>query len=133
MEHTKDKIWTQITLLHLLFKVFAMFNMRLWYDKENCEENVVVNIAIRCRNCGKNGLSMKNKNTNYKDMITKFVLNTVLHHVGMSWIIENKQQLEYDIAKHNPDWITDVPWYNTYICRKLHGTVFENIYYKWKN
>ena len=27
--------------------------------------------------------------------------------------------------KHNPDWITGCHWYNTYICKKLHGTVFE--------
>ena len=27
--------------------------------------------------------------------------------------------------KHNPDWITGGPWYNTYICKKLHGKVFE--------
>ena len=33
--------------------------------------------------------------------------------------------MEYDIAKHNPDWITCGTWYNTSICKKLHGTVFE--------
>ena len=58
-------------------------------------------------------------------MVTKFVLNLVLHRVGLSWIIETNQQLEYDIYKHNPYWITDGLWYNTYICKKLHGTLFE--------
>ena len=67
------------------------------------------------------------KNTNYKDMVTKFLLNSVLQNVGLSWIIETNQQLEYDIYEHNPYWITYGPWYNTYICKKLHGTVFENI------
>ena len=33
--------------------------------------------------------------------------------------------MEYDIAKHNTDWITCGTWYNTSICKKLHGTVFE--------
>ena len=42
---------------------------------------------------------MKNMNTNYKYIINKFVLNKMLHHVGMSWIIETNQQLEYDIDK----------------------------------
>ena len=28
--------------------------------------------------------------------------------------------------KHNPYWITDGPWYKKYICKKLHGKVFEN-------
>ena len=42
-------------------------------------------------------------NTNYKDLIISFVLNMVLHHVGMSWIIETHEQLKYDIDKHNPN------------------------------
>ena len=25
----------------------------------------------------------------------------------------------------NPDWMTGCPWYNTYICKKLHGKLFE--------
>ena len=59
-----------------------MFKMCLWYDIENIEENVVDNIGIRCSNCVKTtGLSVKNKN--YKDMVNKFLLNTVLHHVGL--------------------------------------------------
>ena len=27
--------------------------------------------------------------------------------------------------KHNPDWITGGPWYNTSICKQLHRKVFE--------
>ena len=27
--------------------------------------------------------------------------------------------------KHNSYWISGSPWYNTYICKKLHGKVFE--------
>ena len=56
-----------------------------------------------CSNCGKETfLYMNNMNTNYKDIITKFVLNTMLHHVGMSWIIETNKKIEDDIDKHNP-------------------------------
>ena len=43
----------------------------------------------------------------------------------MSWIIETKKQLKYDIEQHNPDLITYGPWYNTSICTKSHATVFE--------
>ena len=106
--------------------MFENFQMRMWYDKENIEENVVDIIYIRCSNCGKTTVSyVKSSNIDYKDIITKFVLNTVLHHVGMSCIIETNQQSEYDIDKHNPYWITDGPWYKTSICTKLHETVFE--------
>ena len=27
------------------------------------------------------------------------------------------------MEKHNSDWITGGPWYNTSICKNLHGTV----------
>ena len=43
-----------------LLKVFAMFQLRLFYDKHNEEENVVEAIAIRCRHCNKDtGLFIK--------------------------------------------------------------------------
>ena len=55
--------------------------MCLFYDNNNEEENVVDAIAIKCRNCRRNtGLYLKDKTT--QEMITQFVLNTVLHHVG---------------------------------------------------
>ena len=57
-------------------------------------------------------------NTTYQDIITTYVLNTMLHHVGMLWIIETHEQLKYDIDKHNLEWITGDLWYNTYICKK---------------
>ena len=74
---------------------------------------------------GETGLYMKSINTNYKDIVTSFLLNIVLHHVGMLWIIETNKHLEYYMDKHNPYWITGVTWYNTCICKKLHGKLFE--------
>ena len=41
------------------------------------------NIGIRCSNSGKTTILSVN-NANYKDMVTKFVLNSVLEHVGLS-------------------------------------------------
>ena len=29
------------------------------------------------------------------------------------------------MEKHHSEWMTGVPWYNTYICKKLHGKVLE--------
>ena len=81
MEHTEDNIETQITLSTSFLKMFVNFQMILWHDYKNIEENVVVNIAIRCIKCVKiTSLSVKNTNKIYKYMITKFVL---LHHIGM--------------------------------------------------
>ena len=36
-------------------------------------------------------------NTTYQDIITNFVSNTMLQYVGMLWIIENNEQLKYDM------------------------------------
>ena len=49
----------------------------------------------------------------------------MLHHVGMIWIIENHEDLNYDMEIQNSDWMTGGPWYKTSICKKLHGNVFE--------
>ena len=58
-------------------------------------------------------------------IITTFVLNTMLHHVGILWVIENDEQLKYDMDIQNLDWMTGGPWYNTSICKKLHGKLSE--------
>ena len=44
---------------------------------------------------------VENLNTTYQDIITSFVLNTMLHHVDMLWIIEMHEQLKYDMEKYN--------------------------------
>ena len=60
-----------------------MFQYHIFYDKHSEEEEVVVNIAIKCSNYNKDtGLHLKD--TTIEEMIIKFVLNAILHHVGMS-------------------------------------------------
>ena len=49
----------------------------------------------------------------------------MLQYVGMLWEIENNEQLEYDMDIQNQHWLTGSPWYNTYICKKLHRQLFE--------
>ena len=59
-------------------------------------------------------------------MITKFVLNEILHRVGMSWIISSNKEMKYEINKNNhQDWLNKGPWYNTSICLKFYGSTFE--------
>ena len=38
-------------------------------------------------------MDVDNLNTKYQDIITTIVLNTMLHHFGMLWIIEMHEQL----------------------------------------
>ena len=70
---------------------------------------------------------MDNFNTNYKYIVTLFVLNTLLRHVGVSCIFETNEQLKYDMDKNNPYRMTVVPWYNTYICKKYMEYCLNNL------
>ena len=63
--------------------------------------------------------------TNYQEIITTSVLNKMLHLVGMIWIIENNEDSKYDMKIQNSYWMKGDPWYNTSICKKLHGKLFE--------
>ena len=81
-------------------------------------------IVIKCSNYNKyTGLYLKD--TNIEKMITKFLLNEILNHVGMSWIICSINKILYKNEENNhPDWFNKGPWYNTAICYKWHGRVF---------
>ena len=59
-------------------------------------------------------------------MVTKFVLNKILYHVGMSWIIRSDEEMKYEMEENNhQDLLIKGPWYNTAICLRLHGGLFE--------
>ena len=114
MKYTTYRIENDITLLPSMLKMCSIFQIPYKYDNERDDENDVKIITTRCSNCGKQtGLSMDNMNTKYKDIVTVFGLNTLLHHVDMSRIVETHERLKYDIYKHNQYWITGGPWYNT--------------------
>ena len=79
-----------------------MFKIKCWYSPGRVEKNTAEKIAIRCSNCGRETMiDVDNLNTTYQDKITTFVFNTMLHHVGMLWILEINEHLQYDTEKHN--------------------------------
>ena len=60
-------------------------------------------------------------------MITTFVLNAILHHLGMSWIISSNDEMKYEINKINHQiWFNKGTWYNKSIWSMLHGSLFED-------
>ena len=77
-----------------------MFELRLINDKNKLQA-----IAIRCINSKKpTGLFVR-KST-FEERITKCVLNAILHHVGMSWIIFPNEEMRYEMDENNhPDWL----------------------------
>ena len=68
-----------------------MIELRLNYDQE-----ILDVISIRSINCKREtGLFLKN--TTFDEMITKLVLNSILHNVGMLWIISSNKDMKYEI------------------------------------
>ena len=67
-----------------------MFELRLSDNEGNLDI-----VSLRCINCKREtGLFLKNNS--FGEIITKFALNAILHHVGMSWIVSsNKEMLQY--------------------------------------
>ena len=80
-----------------------MFKIKCWWNPRKDEiKHTGVKIAIRCSNCGKETMiDLDMLNTTYQDIITTFVLNTMLHNVVMLWIIETHEQLQNDMDKQN--------------------------------
>ena len=81
--------------------------------------------SLMCINCKRDtGLFLKNNS--FDEMITKFLLNAILHHVGMSWIISSNKEMKYEMDKNNHQyWLNKGPWYNTSIYLKLHGVCLK--------
>ena len=127
MEFTEDRMENDKNILPSLLKNISMFRIKCWWNprEDNIKKNVV-KVDIRCINCGKEKMiDLDNINTTYQYIITNFGLNKMLHDVGMLCIIENHDKLNYDMDIKNSYWLTGGPWYNTYICNKLHGKLFE--------
>ena len=88
MEYTGNIMQYDTHLTSSLLKMFSMFEIRLSYGDNDMDK-----VGLKCINCKKEtGLTAE---TGFKDfydeVITQFVLNAMLHHVGMSWIISSKK------------------------------------------
>ena len=93
MEHTANILKPNKGLISSLLKVFDMFGFRLINDINKVED-----IAIRCINCKKEtGLYLGT--STLEEMITKFMLNAILHHVGMLWVISFNEEKKYEMDK----------------------------------
>ena len=103
MKFTVDKIENDKNILPSLLKLFSIFKSKCWYNPREDEiQNTGVKISIRCSNCEKETMiDVDIFDTTYQYIITTFVLNTMLHHVGMLCIIETHEKLKYDMEKNN--------------------------------
>ena len=86
-----------------LMKYFSMFKIKCWWNqRENDLKQTVVSFSIRCSYFGKEAMIyVDHLKTTYQDIITTFVSNTMLNHVGLLCIIENHEQIQYDMDIQN--------------------------------
>ena len=117
MEYTGNDMQDDTHLTSSLLNMFSLFEIRL-----GCGDDNLDTLSLKYINCKKEtGLKSK---TGFKDfydkVITQFVLNAMLHHVGMSWIIIPKQEMDYDNFTNSKklSWFGTGPWHNKNICSK---------------
>ena len=124
MEHTANKMQENKGLISSLLNMFSMFEVRLGFGDGDLDALSIICIDRK----RETGLDSETTFTwVYDEIVTKFVLNEMLHHVGMSWIISSNQEMEYEMNEINHlDWLNKGPWYNRNICSKLHGSRFED-------
>ena len=71
-----------------------MFEIRLSYEDKKLD--IVSLICINCKI--ETGLNSETSfSWVFDEVITKFFLNEMLHHVGMSWIISFNQEINYEM------------------------------------
>ena len=76
----------------------------LWYD-ENTEPDMIG----KCNNYDET-MDYKLNNEPLNGVITPFVVHVLLLHVGLSWIVENKKHLKFDIEQKCVKWIKNGLW-----------------------
>ena len=93
MEYTGNIMQDYTHLTSSLLKMFSMLEIRL-----SCGDDDLDKVCLNCINWKKEtGLNAETVfNGFYDEVITQFVLNAMLHHVGMSWIISSKKDMDYD-------------------------------------
>ena len=111
MEYTENDMQDDTHLTSSLLKIFSLFEIRL-----SCGDVDLDTVSLKCINCRKEtGLKSKTSFEEFYDkIITPFVMNAMLHHVGMSWIIFSKKEMDYDNYTNSKklNWFDTGPWHN---------------------
>ena len=85
-----------------------MFEIRLSFGDKD-----LYDLSIKFINCKREtGLDSETIFTwVYDEIVIKFLLNAMLPHVGMSWIISSNQEMEYKMNESNHlYWLNKGPW-----------------------
>ena len=91
-EYTGNDMISDIPLTTSLLKMFSMFGIKMTVGDVNVDE-----VPLMCINCKRKTHLQPNSGKDFYDkMITPFVMNSMLHHVGMSWMISSKKGMDYE-------------------------------------
>ena len=125
IEDTANQMQEDKGIISSLLNMFSMIKIGLSFGDKHLEY-----FSIKCINCKRETGSYSKTSFTwvYDEIVTKFVLNTMLHHVDTSWIIKSNREMEYEMntESNHVDWLNKGPWYNRNICSKLHGSRFED-------
>ena len=104
--------------------MFSIFEIPLSVGDVNLYE-----VSLKFNNCKRTtGLKTKSGFKEFYDkIITTFVMNSMLHHFGMSWMISSKEEMDYDnfTNSNNLGWFDTGPWHNKNICSKLYDSLYR--------
>ena len=83
---------TDKSLTISLLKMFSMFSVIFTVLEGNVNE-----VTLKCMNCKRKTYLQHKSDKEFIDkMITPFMMNSMLHHVGMSWMISSKKDMDYE-------------------------------------
>ena len=88
--------------------MFSMFKIRFSYGDKDLDT-----VSLKCINCKRETVLDPETSFTwvYDEIITKSVLNAMLHHVGTSWIISSNQEMKYGMnnESNHLDWLNKGP------------------------
>ena len=89
-----------------MLKVFSLFKVQFKFDTDE-----VTDICIQCNHCNKN-VTCQFSETVTINILLVFIKSVVFHHVGLSWMVENKELYKLSVEDHSIKKCTGGPWFN---------------------
>ena len=120
--HKKINIYYSID--HCPKSIKHEFVRFLFQDVLSYTDDEVTDLWIKCANLNKK-INCKFSETVTIDILPSFIKSIVFHLVGLSCLIETKDQYDFAVDEHFTPWCTGGSWYNINIFQNLHGPIFD--------
>ena len=84
-------------------------------------------VWIQCK-IFKNSFHFQISKTVSKYIIPVFIRAILFHRVGILWMIQTKEKIDFSDDENLSCWCKYGPWYNAIICNNLHGPLFGYLF-----